>query len=127
MNKKSIYKNIFREIGVVFVELYQIIEAIKENFDEEKKQDPELTIKMIDYHSGIVKKYMDSYQNRIEVNWDFEKQLRYTKENLRSFNREFDNPFLRSERWFQRINGLIDKLSNKSRELDSLLVQKKAE
>lgn len=78
-------------------------------------------MKIVDYHLNIAKQYAGSYTNRVDTGWSLEKNIKYTKEDLRSFYREFDNPFRGSERWYQRILELFDQMSQESRELERLL------
>lgn len=121
MNREEYYKIILKKVGIIFSEFLFIVESIKDNFEEEQKQHPALTMKVVDYHLNIVKQYANSYTNRIDTGWTLEKNIKYTKEDLRSFYREFDNPFRGSQRWYQRILELFDQMSQESRELERLL------
>lgn len=124
MTQRVKYNQILERIGAIFQEFCMIIESIKHNFEEEKKQDLGLTMQIVDYHLNIVRKYNKIYQNRVKTGWNLEKDLNYTRQNIRSFHREFDNPFLKSERWYQRIIQLQQQLSEQVRELDKLIDEK---
>jgi hypothetical protein len=121
MTDEAKYNQILERLGAIFEEFFMVINSIKNDFDSEKKQDPGLTMKIVDYHIGMVQKYNKLYQNRIETGWDLEKKLNYTRQNIRSFNREFDNPFLGSQQWYQKIIQLQEQLSEQARELDKLM------
>jgi hypothetical protein len=121
MMKRVKYDQILDRISSIFQELNTIVESIKNDFEEENRQDPGLTMTIVDYHLNIVKKYNRTYQGRKETDWSLEKELKYTRQNISSFHREFDNPFLGSERWYQRIVQLQDQLSELARELDKLI------
>jgi hypothetical protein len=121
---KLIYKDVLADIATLFDELYKIVRTIKDEFVDENKQHPALTIKIVNYHLEIVKKYRDSYQNNyLDTRWTVEKNIKYTKEDLRSFYREFENPFVGSQKWYQKINDLMSQLSEKSGLLDLILQQ----
>lgn len=121
MMKKGKYNQIINRISSILQELCTIVESIKNDFEEENRQDPGLTMTIVNHHLDIVKKYNRAYQGRKETGWSLEKELKYTRQNIRSFHREFDNPFLRSERWYQRIVQLQEQLTEQARELDSLI------
>ena len=115
------YNLILETKDSIFQEFCMIVESIKNDFQEEKKQDPELTMQIVDRNLDLVREYHRSYHNRPESNWNLERDLNYTRQNIRSFHREFDNPFLRSQRWYQRITKLQEQLSEQARELDKLI------
>lgn len=124
MTRETIYKDILADIAKIFDELYKIIKTIKDEFVKENKQHPALTIEIVNYHLDIVKKYRDSYQNNdLDTRWTLEKNIKYTKEDLRGFYREFENPFFGSQKWYQKINGLMSQLSENARSLDLILQQ----
>lgn len=124
MTRETIYKDVLADVAKIFDELYAIIRTIRDEFIEENKQHPALTIQIVNHHLSIVKKYRDSYQgNAIDARWTLEKNIKYSKEDLRGFFREFENPFLGSQKWYQRINELMSQLSEKSRTLDIMLQQ----
>ena len=121
MNKEEYFTIIRKKIGVVFSEFLFIVEAIKDNFEEEQKQHPRLTMKVVDYHLDIVKRYASRYHYPLDKTRSLNENIKSISQSISSFYREFDNPFRGSERWYQRINQLFDQLSEESRELDRLL------
>lgn len=119
--KRGKYDLILDRISSIFQELCTIVESIKNDFEEENRQDPGLTMTIVDYHLDIVKKYNRTYQGRKETGWSLEKELKFTRQNISSFHREFDNPFLGSQNYYQRIVQLQGQLTEQARELDSLI------
>jgi len=108
----------------IFQELELIVSEIKADFTTESAQDPRLSLKVVnnslELASSCVKRFQ-SYRQRNESTWSLEKDINYIRQKLRSFYRQFDNPFLGSERWYQRIVQLLDQLSEESRELGRIL------
>lgn len=128
MMVKSQYDQILVNIAEIYHELYSIIETIRSDFEEESRQDPCLTMPIVNYHLDIIKNYYVSFQNRINnriantyQGWSLEKQIESSRQEIRSFHREFDNPFLGSQRWYQKITRLQDQLTEQARELDTLI------
>jgi hypothetical protein len=117
------YNKVLDRIAVIFQELFEIVTAIKKDFDIEHRDDPYLTTVIVDFHLDVIEKYFLRYNGKSirSTGWSLEKDLVSTKQNLRSFNREFDNPFLKSKRWYQRIVQLLGELSKESRRLDELI------
>lgn len=128
MTKREKYNQTLNNIGAIFHELYYIVEVIKNDFEEENRQDPGLTMTIVNYHLDIIKKYNSAFQSRIlnqdviaNQGWSLEKQIKSSSQKISSFHREFDNPFLGSERWYQRIVQLQGQLTEQARELDKLI------
>ncbi|WP_111445059.1 hypothetical protein [Breznakibacter xylanolyticus] len=123
-SKEKQYEDIVEQSIGVFSELETIVLSIKNNFIEEQRQDPRLTIEMVDKSLELLSSYLArfrGYQDRSKSEWSLEKDIDYVSQTIQSFFRKFDNPFLGSERWYQRIVQLQDQLSEQARELDSLI------
>ena len=127
MTNRDKYNQLLERIDGIFNELRAIVESIKLDFDEEKRQDPRLTIEIVDFHLAIIKKYCGPPQGRLESTWSLERDLHYTIQTISGFHREFDNPFLGSQRWYQRMNQLQDQLSEQYRDLHNLIIVEKGE
>lgn len=128
MMVKSEYDQILANITEIYQEFSSIIEAIKSDFKEENRQDPGLTMSIVNHHLEMINSYYGSFQNRIKnraentyQGWSLERQIKSARQEISSFHREFDNPFLGSQRWYQRIVQLQDQLSEQARALDSLI------
>ena len=121
------YEIILTRIITIFDELEFIVSDIKSNYELEKLQDQRLTLEIVNDAYRIVhstKQRFESYRKRANYNWSIKKYIDYVQQRLSSFYREFDNPFLGSERWYQRIVQLQNLLSQESRELGRLLEMK---
>ena len=128
MKVKSKYDQVLANITEIYQEFSSIVETIKSDFEEENRQDPGLTMSIVNYHLEMINSYYGSFQNRIKnraentyQDWSLERQIKSSRQKISSFHREFDNPFLGSERWYQRIVQLQGQLSEQARELDRLL------
>lgn len=121
MNKKENFNIIRNRVGSIFKEFEFIVESIKSNFEEEQKQHPRLTMKVVDYHLDIVQRYASRYVKAADSTRSVEENIESVSQSINSFYREFDNPFRGSERWYQRIIHLFDQLTEEGRELDKLL------
>lgn len=123
-SKEKQYEDLVEQGIGIFSELESIVLSIKNNFIEEQRQDPRLTIEMVDKSLELLSSYLTrfrGYQDRSKSEWPLEKDIDYVSQTIQSFFRKFDNPFLGSERWYQRIVQLQNQLSEQSRELDSLI------
>lgn len=127
MMNRAKYNQILGNVSLAFQELYSIVEAIKNDFEEENRQDPGLTITVVTHHLNIVKKYRDAFQDRIDnpedgayQSWTLDRMIKSSSQKISSFHREFDNPFLCSERWYQRIVALQRRLLEQAKMLDQL-------
>ena len=108
---------------MIFSDLANIINTMKDNFHEEKAEDPQLNLKIINRSLKSVSfnaQAFSGYKKRTNLTWTLEKYIAYTKEDLLSFFREFDNPFLSSQRWSLRIKELLTMLSREYDELEKL-------
>jgi len=126
-DKELRFKKIVDSIVEIFSELESIVQAIKDDFTEERKLDPRLTMNIVDQCLGIVSNRLNLFKSSRKIEeskWPFEKDIKYLHDRIRSFYREFDNPFLGSQRWYQRIRQLEDQLSEQSSELEKLIEQK---
>jgi len=54
MTSEANYRGILADIGSIFDELQQVISTIKDDFEEENKQHPALTMQMVDHHLSVV-------------------------------------------------------------------------
>ena len=123
MKKETEYQKSCDRIAAIFSELTDIITTIKKEFEQESAQDPQLTIEIINSSLKIVSfnaKSFSGYKKRTKIEWSLEKYIQYSRDSLQSFFREFDNPFLGSQKWSQRINELIILLSAESRGLGNI-------
>lgn len=123
MKKEVEYEKICDRISLIFSELADIINAMKSNFHEEHAQDPQLNIEIINRSLKNVTFNAQAflgYKKRTKTNWSLEKYIEYTKDDLLSFFREFDNPFLGSRKWTARIKELLIMLSTEYDELEKL-------
>lgn len=125
---KSDYDQILANITEIYQELSSIVETIKSDFEVEHRQDPGLNISIVNHHLEIINGYHGSFRNRIKnraantyQGWSLERQIKSARQEIGSFHREFDNPFLGSERWYQRIVQLQGQLSEQARVLDGLI------
>lgn len=123
MKKEKEYENACDRIVKIFMELTEVIATIRDDFDNERIQDSQLTMTIIDNSLKMVSNNASSflgYKKRSKKEWSLEKYIQYVRDSLHSFFREFDNPFLSSARWTPRIEELLNKLSHESRLLDNL-------
>ena len=123
-SKERQYENLVEQGIAVFSELESIVLSIKSNFVEEHRQDPRLTIEMVDKSLELLSSYtrrFKGYKDRSKSEWSLEKDIDYVSQTIQSFFRKFDNPFLGSQRWYQRIVQLQDQLSEQARKLDHLI------
>ena len=121
MTSRDKYNQVLWKLRSIFHELTTIIETIKDDFEEENRQDPRLTMAVVDFHLDIIRKYSSVYQENKKSEWEFMKELKSTRQNISSFHREFDNPFLGSQKWYQRIVELLYQLADQGMELDKLI------
>lgn len=121
MDKGKYFLIIRDKIGSIFKEFVFIVESIIDNFEEEQKQHPRLTKKIVDYHLDIVKRYASRYDYQPDETRTVDENIKSISLSISSFFREFDNPFRGSQRWYQRIIQLLDQLAEEGRELDRLL------
>lgn len=111
-------------IASLFSELAAIILTIKNEFKQEHKQDPGLTIEIVNDRLNMVSSYEKNflgYKKREMSNWSLEKYINYSIQYLYSFFRIFDNPFLGSQKWYQKIVELISRLSSETSILENIL------
>ncbi len=123
MVKEKHYDAILEKIVAIFKELHLIVEEINGNFEEEQRQDPRLSRKIVESRIELTKSCVErfsSYRKRSQSSWSIEKDIGYVRQSIQSFYREFDNPFLGSHTWYQRISQLIQFLSDESRELQRI-------
>jgi hypothetical protein len=122
-DKEIIYQETLASIVSILYELTFIVVNIKEDFVIEQKQDPRLTSEMIDNRLELLRSSVNSFRSyaKRKMSWSLEKYCRYVKDSIQSFHREFDNPFLGSDRWYQRIIHLQDLLTEQAKELDKLI------
>ena len=121
MNKMEYFKIIRSKVGTIFKEFVFIVESIKDNFEEEQRQHPRLTMRVVDYHLDIVRRYASEYNYQSDETRTIDENISSVSQSISSFYREFDNPFRGSERWYQRIIQLLDQLAEEGRELDRLI------
>jgi len=122
--KEQQYKNLVEQALVQFSELESIVLSIKISFKEENEQDPRLTINIVDNRIDVLSSYVKrfkSYQDREKSDSSIEKDSDYVSQSIQSFFRKFDNPFLGSQKWYQRIKQIENQLTNISIELDKLV------
>lgn len=118
------FEVIMGKIIKIFKELKLIVTDIKENFVDEYAQDPRLNLKIVNSNIDLISSTIvsfRSYKNRNESSWSLETDIKYISQKIGSFFIQFDNPFLGSQKWYQRIVQLLDQLMQESRELDRLL------
>lgn len=111
-------------IAKIFIELKGIIATIKNDFENERSHDTQLTMEIIDDSLKIVSYNAISflnYKKRSKKEWSLEKYIQYLIDSIHSFFREFDNPFLGSIKWTPRISQLLNMLSDESRKLGKIL------
>jgi hypothetical protein len=65
MKNQDRYNQILETVGAVFQEFCTRVESIKNDFAEENKQDPGLTMTIVEYNFEIVKMNNRAYQNRL--------------------------------------------------------------
>jgi len=70
-------------------------------------------MQIADHHLDLVRKYNRSYHNRIESDWSLEKDLNYTRQNIRSFHREFNNPFFDHKGGIKELQSYKNNCLNK--------------
>ena len=123
-SKEKQYENLVKQGTDIFSELESIVTSIKNNFIEEQRQDPRLTIEIVDNSLDLLSSYVKkfrNYQDRTKSEWPLEKDIDYVSQTIQSFFRKFDNPFLGSQKWYQRIKYLEYSLTELSIELDKML------
>jgi hypothetical protein len=124
MNKDREFEICCARIAATFAELTAIVKAIKDDFDSEHASDPRLTIQMVDSRLKIVSFKTDEFiglKARSKLNWSLQKYTTYAMETLSGFFWEFDNPFLGSTKWAQKIEELLNILSDERRNLQAML------
>jgi hypothetical protein len=123
MNDRAEYNQALDRIAIIFQELHEIVLAIKDDFVNEHSNDPNLSMRVVDFYLAIAEKYFVLYQGKSKrsTGWSLAKDLMSTRQNLRSFNREFEDPFFKSRRWGQRINQLSEELSKEATRIDELI------
>lgn len=117
------FEKICDRVSLIFSELADIISTIKNNFYEECAQDPQLNLEIINRSLNSVSfnaKAFLGYKKLTNTSWSLAKYIEYTKDDLLSFFREFDNPFLGSTKWTFRIKELLTMLSTEYDELEKL-------
>lgn len=123
MVKDKHYDAILDKIVAIFKELHLIVNEINRNFEEEQRQDPRLSKKIVESKIELTRSCIERfsyYRIRSQPSWSIDKYISYVRQNIQSFYREFDNPFLGSHVWYQRITQLIHLLSDESRELQKI-------
>jgi hypothetical protein len=123
MRKEIEYEKICDKVSSIFFELAETVDAIRDNFQEEHLQDPQLNLEIINRSIKSVTFNAQAflgYKKRMKTNWSLEKYIEYAKEDLLSFFREFDNPFLGSRKWTVRIKCLLETLSTEYDKLENL-------
>jgi hypothetical protein len=101
MKKEIEYEMSCDRIAAIFSGLTDIIKTIKEEFEQESAQDPQLTIEIVNSRLKMVSfnaKSFLGYKERMKTEWSLEKYIQYSRDSLHSFFREFDNPFSGSQK-----------------------------
>lgn len=120
MNNELKFKRSIQLLDTLFSELDSIIADIEHRFDEEKEQHPALTVEIVSYYHKIVKRYQRYYSDFPRGKRSLNEQVDWVRQDIMGFNRQFENPFLGSKKWYQRINAIQSELAQVSRGLKEL-------
>ena len=117
MTKDYYFDIIYNRIGSLFRELLFIARQEFSSSELINTSDA----KYFNYYINILIKYSNSYTKSFDESWNTKRKVQYIYEDIRSFFRQFENPFLNSSRWYKRALYLLESLAKEQEALNDLI------
>lgn len=105
--------------ALVFRRLKRIMFEVETDIDAERRQTPVLTPAIVRDRIGLLEGRQKLYEECIDPSWTEARRRDYAVSNLISFFRQFDNPMLGSNKWYQEIESLLRELEDVVRRFES--------
>lgn len=123
MKKEAYFRIVLMESKVILDEIAFIGSEIIRELESGNPNNIHLKANEVGYYLEVVHKYLHYFENSIaDSNFDnLDKKIDLTIRKLRSFFRQFESIFFGTDRWYQRVTKLRDRLVEETRNLEDIL------
>jgi hypothetical protein len=123
MRKEAYFRIILMESKVILDEIAFIGSEIIRELESGNPNNIHLKANEVGYYLEVVQKYLRYFENTIaDSKFDnLDTKIDLTRRKLRSFFRQFESIFFGTDRWYQRVTQLRNRLVEETRNLEDIL------